>query len=284
MEAKQLNLKIKQAGDDHEVSVEASSTVADLKKILAERFGIATSEQKLISKGKVLKDGDALTTIGLEDGSLVNLVQTKTEQKQGELVCEGDRCYIRGAGDVEEKKENPIPPQNESINNPLGSLDKESIAQNLDDPNFIQKIQGMFTNPENVQNLVASNPFLQALVQSNPQIAGMLNDPMMLQMLADPQIFNTFLSMAGGIEGVKALVAGTPSASQQTQTTTTTKAEPQTTQSPAPTQTNPLEEKYKAQLEQMRMMGFGNKTMNIQALEAANGDVEAAVDRMLGML
>jgi len=31
-------------------------------------------------------------------------------------------------------------------------------------------------------------------------------------------------------------------------------------------------------------MGFGNKSMNIQALEATNGDVEAAVERLLGMI
>ena len=109
----------------------------------------------------------------------------------------------------------------------------------------------MFTNPENVQNLVASNPFLQALVQSNPQIAGMLNDPMMLQMLADPQIFNGFLSMVGGVGGVQALIASTPSPQSkeiyfgktiiciaQTNTTTTTattaKPEAQTTTTQTP--------------------------------------------------
>ncbi len=51
MEAKQLNLTIKHASVDHQVGVEANSSVADLKKVLAEKFGIATTEQKLISKG-----------------------------------------------------------------------------------------------------------------------------------------------------------------------------------------------------------------------------------------
>jgi len=71
----------------------------------------------------------------------------------------------------------------------------------------------MFNNPENIQNLVASNPFLQSIVQSNPQLAGMLNDPIMMQMLADPQIFNSMLSMVGGIEGVQTMLAGAPSQS-----------------------------------------------------------------------
>jgi len=51
MEAKQINLSIKHASNDHQVSVEASSSVANLKKVLAEKFSIATTEQKLICKG-----------------------------------------------------------------------------------------------------------------------------------------------------------------------------------------------------------------------------------------
>jgi len=39
------------------------------------------------------------------------------------------------------------------------------------------------------------------MVQSNPQLSAMLNDPMMLQMLADPQIISSALSMMGGMGG-----------------------------------------------------------------------------------
>lgn len=282
MEAKKIDLVIKHASNDHQISVEADSSVANLKKVLSERFSIATTEQKLISKGKVLKDNDVLTSIGLDDGSLIHLVQTKNEQAE----CVGDSCSISGVCKVEEKKENTQPSTDPT--NLLGNLDKDSLSKNLNDPNFLQNVQGMFTNPENVQNLVASNPFLQSIVQSSPQLAGMLNDPMMLQMLADPQIFNSFLSMMGGVEGVQSMLAGagTGAPSQQTETkTTTTQPQPQTNAAqPSASQSNPLEEKYRSQLEQMRMMGFGNKSMNIQALEATNGDVEAAVDRLIGMI
>jgi ubiquilin len=43
-------------------------------------------------------------------------------------------------------------------------------------------------------------------------------------------------------------------------------------------------ELYKTQLEQLQMMGFTNESVNIEALKATGGNVEAAVERLLTML
>jgi len=65
-------------------------------------------------------------------------VQTKSEQQP---ECVGDSCSISGVCKVEEKKEN-TQPSAEPIN-PLGDLDKDSLSKNLNDPNFIQNVQGV---------------------------------------------------------------------------------------------------------------------------------------------
>ena len=41
---------------------------------------------------------------------------------------------------------------------------------------------------------------------------------------------------------------------------------------------------YKEQLDQLKTMGFVNESVNIEALKATGGNVDAAVDRILGML
>lgn len=46
----------------------------------------------------------------------------------------------------------------------------------------------------------------------------------------------------------------------------------------------PPEERYKTQLEQLQTMGFVNKEVNLQALQATGGNVEAAVERLLSMM
>lgn len=50
------------------------------------------------------------------------------------------------------------------------------------------------------------------------------------------------------------------------------------------TDTTPPEEKYKSQLEQLEAMGFTNKNVNLEALKATGGNVDAAVERLLNML
>jgi len=51
-----------------------------------------------------------------------------------------------------------------------------------------------------------------------------------------------------------------------------------------PQDNTPPEEKYKTQEEQLQAMGFTNKQVNLQALQATGGNVEAAVERILNML
>lgn len=44
-----------------------------------------------------------------------------------------------------------------------------------------------------------------------------------------------------------------------------------------------FEEKYKDQLKQLEDMGFTDKNANLEALKATNGNVEAAIERMMNL-
>lgn len=46
----------------------------------------------------------------------------------------------------------------------------------------------------------------------------------------------------------------------------------------------PPEERFATQLAQMRDMGFTNQDLNIQILQQTGGNVEVAIERLLGML
>lgn len=45
----------------------------------------------------------------------------------------------------------------------------------------------------------------------------------------------------------------------------------------------PPEQRYRTQLEQLSAMGFVNREANLQALIATFGDVNAAIERLLNM-
>ena len=59
---------------------------------------------------------------------------------------------------------------------------------------------------------------------------------------------------------------------------------PSATPSTAPAAGQDPKEKYASQLQQMKDMGFINEQANLQALIATNGNVEAAVERLLSMI
>ena len=44
-----------------------------------------------------------------------------------------------------------------------------------------------------------------------------------------------------------------------------------------------FEDKYKEQLKTLEEMGFTNKTTNLEALKATNGNIEAAIERMMNL-
>lgn len=55
----------------------------------------------------------------------------------------------------------------------------------------------MLSNPELIKNMIENNPMLKNMVDNNPQLKEVLNDPAMLQMMADPQVINSALGMMG---------------------------------------------------------------------------------------
>mmetsp|Transcript_26269 Transcript_26269/g.73495 ORF Transcript_26269/g.73495 Transcript_26269/m.73495 type:complete len:84 (-) Transcript_26269:107-358(-) len=50
----------------------------------------------------------------------------------------------------------------------------------------------------------------------------------------------------------------------------------------APADTRPAEERYAVQLQQLESMGFSDKHSNLQALQTANGDVNQAINALIG--
>lgn len=166
--------------------------------------------------------------------------------------------------------------------------------------------------------LFASNPALQQQMRSMlPTLLAQLNNPEVQNLVTNPQAMNAMLQIQQGMEQLRqvapsltttlglgslppilnstvpgATVSGTSSTTNTTSTTTPS------------TQTNsdafsnimasmltslvgqegssqPPEERYRNQLEQLAAMGFINREANLQALIATFGDVNAAVERLL---
>ena len=70
-----VNVKCSNA-DKYEVETTSSATVAEFKVSLAAVSQVAPENQRLIYKGRVLKDDLALDSYGVEEGQTVHLVKS----------------------------------------------------------------------------------------------------------------------------------------------------------------------------------------------------------------
>jgi ubiquilin len=61
-----INITIKCANSDKvTIACEKSSSVLDVKKLIAEKTTVPASNQRLIYKGRILKDENSLETYGM---------------------------------------------------------------------------------------------------------------------------------------------------------------------------------------------------------------------------
>ncbi|XP_078656399.1 ubiquilin-1-like isoform X1 [Branchiostoma floridae x Branchiostoma belcheri] len=189
-------------------------------------------------------------------------------------------------------------------NNPLFQGNpqlQEQMRQQL--PIFLQQMQ----NPE-VQAAVTNPRVLQAIMQIQQGMQQLQAEaPSLLPGLG---VLSPSVVPPGGVPGSPAAPASSTTTSSSTDSTSTPTTSPPTTTASTtatsaatpptgPTEAQqqllqqmlqtlaggtamqPPEVRFRSQLEQLETMGFVNRAANIQALTATNGDVNAAIDRLL---
>ncbi|RID77384.1 hypothetical protein BRARA_A00303 [Brassica rapa] len=134
--------------------------------------------------------------------------------------------------------------------------DASQMNQFLQNPAMSQMMQSLLSNPQYMNQITSLNPQLQSLMDSSPQVREMMQNPEFLRMLSSPETMQQMMSLQ------QSLLSGNRS------TTTVV----------------PPEELYATQLQQLEEMGFFDRAENIRALRATNGNVNAAVERLLGSI
>ncbi|KAL3080296.1 hypothetical protein niasHS_012401 [Heterodera schachtii] len=164
--------------------------------------------------------------------------------------------------------------------------------------NNMPQLTSLMTNPQMLQ--VMSNPRVVAALQQIQQASQVLRQEA-------PQLFTNFpgADMFQNLGGMAGLFGGMANAASQAQPPTSAGATEAGTQPSAPPGQNipsgfaellgslmnlsttvnssqPPEERFRAQLEQLTAMGFTDQQANIQALLASFGDLSGAIERLLG--
>lgn len=184
------------------VLVSLDESVLDLKTKIAEQQKIPVQNQKLISKGKVMKDDLLLETYGITPGHIIHLV------KSGVVNSSPAPEAAPAATPLPSSTPNPPNPfsfasptnpsplfgsgSNGSNSSPFGAgllgSNMQSMQQQLmQNPELMQQLMNspmvtnLLNNPEQFQNMLLNNPQMQEVLNQNPHVRQALSDPALMR-------------------------------------------------------------------------------------------------------
>ena len=149
----QLTVKI-HGGRLLSLEVHPELEVVGLKALVEDESGLAIDEQRIMHKGRALRDADSLQLAGVNEGA-----QLYVAQHSGTSVDIDASAMVPQPGDAAAA----------AANDPMASM--------LNSP----MMQGMLDNPEVLRAMLHSNPQMQELMENNPELAHVLNDPALLR-------------------------------------------------------------------------------------------------------
>ncbi|XP_030049555.1 ubiquilin-1 isoform X2 [Microcaecilia unicolor] len=181
-------------------------------------------------------------------------------------------------------------------------------------PGMQSLLQQITENPQLMQNMLSA-PYMRSMMQSlsqNPDLAAQMQNPDTLSAMSNPRAMQALLQIQQGLQtlateaptlmpGVSPVFGGLGSTGGSTGTTVPSSVPSENTSTlsgisepghqqfvqqmlqalAAANPQNP-EVRFQQQLEQLSAMGFLNREANLQALIATGGDINAAIERLLG--
>lgn len=185
-----------------EVAVESfTQTVLALKETVATALSIPVSQQRLIFRGKVLKDENSLEFYEIAEGLTIHLVKgaAKPAETTPTAAPVATPSAAPSATPFAPPAANPFAAQAPFPAfgaNPYGAgmggagmgmgmgMDMNRMQEEMmRNPQMMQQImnspmmQGMLDNPEMLREIMLNNPQMQAMLDSNPHVRHVLNDP-----------------------------------------------------------------------------------------------------------
>ncbi|KPI88188.1 putative Ubiquitin-like protein [Leptomonas seymouri] len=301
-------------GTQHSVDVsDFGVTVSELKKQMSGTLDIPAEEQRVILRGKVLKDDCVLSAVGMEDGSVIHVVRSKkaavpapvaqpatastpspsqtssapSQPLQAEVPANPYAALMSTFGAAQ--RQLPADGVNtfSAVSNPYASM---GMGMGMDGAGNLspQPVIEMMQNPmmqQFLQQALDDPQFTQYVIQSSPELARLPPEQLqdVIQMMRNPFMMQQAMAMMGG--GAAGGV-GMPNLVQPANQQSSNAVAPMAGFNPAmfappPPQGNPREI-YREQLQQLREMGFPNEEANIAALQQAQGNVQFALERLLG--
>ena len=269
----------------HNVPINKNATVLGLKGEIEKVTHIPPAQQKLITKGRTMKDSDPISSYELNNDSVIAMIKVNAPNQ--ERAGEGGFGGLPGLG-----------------GNP---------GQMMNDPRYQQALNAILNNPQ-MMNQLLNSPELRPLFEQNPQLRTLLQNPETRQLLLNPQALERLGRGGGGLNPFAGLggfgslqpttspntrlgelftqwmdrernQSGQPQPSRPAQPGAgmpVPNPQPVFQQFPQPDPNVDYKEKYKDQIAQIKEMGIDDEEKIIEALKKCDGNVQYALNRLFG--
>lgn len=198
-----MKLKIRHQNNQFEVTVDGD-TVLDVKKAIENH---PPERQKLIHKGKILKDEKTLQEYNIHENDTLFLVVSKGNASAAAAAPAQATGRATGAGGIAAPAPSPTlsPRTGPGLvgNNPSPPDFQMNLpgTSGNEDPFSNPMLQGLLNNPQLMASILESqmqnNPQLRQLMESNPEIRNALQDPQQIQqmmnMMRNPELRNQMM-------------------------------------------------------------------------------------------
>ena len=257
----------------HDVSINKSATVLGLKGEIEKVTHIPASQQRLVIKGKTMKDSEPLSTYNITNDSTI--------------------AMIKLGGEGEEQEGMPNPGGEGGFN--LGQLGQTN-----------PEIAALLSNPAMVEQLLNS-PEMRNIIDSNPQLREGFQNPATRQLMLQRLLQLAFPNQPRRAENfgqINLTVSQNPNprlgecfskwmddekngrntgqSQQHEQPPSQPRPQAVYQQFPQPDPNVDYKEKYKDQIAQIKEMGIDDEEKIIEALKQCDGNVQYALNRLFG--
>jgi len=201
--SKLITVNVKTPKDKKSITVDEKSTIKEFKNKISAQFNNTPTEQLcLIFAGKIMKDHDTLETHAIKDNMTVHLVikSGAAPAASNSATSNTSPSTATGTGTGSSTA------SSNTAQNPfsglgglggmglpgLGSANFSEMQQQMEaglrnNPDLMRQLmdspltQSLMSNPEVMRGLIQSNPQMRQLMERNPEINHMLNNPDILR-------------------------------------------------------------------------------------------------------
>lgn len=271
-----------------ELDLEPTNTVLSVKQKISaheKMEGVAVEAIRLIYSGKILKDDEAISAVGIREGNTIHMVKSQKKAASGSSVAVTGPS-VPSVPTMGSAPSIPPIPSSAPSSGLFGMPDLQDPAMlagadaMMADPAMRQQMLEMMTaNPELLRAAMQMNP---AFSQMSPQMQEMMLNPAMLRIMMETSAAMRTGGSAGTGEGAAGAPFAMPPPGELPPNIMNLIGALGTLPGNAPAvSSEPPEVRFAAQLQQLNEMGFWDRDENIRALLLTNGNVNAAIERLL---